>query len=143
MSLRGSCAIIGYAETPFAKARDSAHRNHWGEQLQAERLAIADAGIAKDEIDGLVAIPPIDQGSSWSMDLAEYLQLRLNFLDTPYLGGAAGNAGILHATAAIHAGLCRTVLLAGGSVFRPGPPPSSPTPCCAIRSPRRRCSPRA
>ena len=122
MSIRGHSAIIGYGETVFAKAKHSAGRSHYGEQCAAARAAIADAGIPKDEIDGLVAIPPIDQGSSWSMDLAEYLQLRLSFLDTPYFGGAAGNAGILHAAAAIHAGLCRTVLLVGGSVCQAGPP---------------------
>jgi len=122
MSIRGKCAIIGYGETIFAKAKHSAGRSHYGEQCAAARAAIEDAGIAKDEIDGLVVIPPIDQGSSWSMDLAEYLQLRLRFLDTPYFGGAAGNAGILHAAAAIQAGLCQTVLLVGGSVFHNGPP---------------------
>jgi acetyl-CoA C-acetyltransferase len=121
MSLRGSCAIVGYGETAFAKAGDSRERSHWGEQLTAARLAIEDAGFDKSEIDGLVAIPPIDQGSSWSMDLAEYLQLDLTFLDTPFFGGASGNAGILHAAAAIQAGLCRSVLLVGGSVFRHGP----------------------
>ncbi|MBM3843921.1 MAG: thiolase family protein [Planctomycetes bacterium] len=122
MSLRGGSAIIGYGETVFAKAKHSAGRSPLGEQCTAARLALADAGIAKDEVDGLVAIGPLDHGPSWSMDLAEYLQLRPSFLDTPYFGGAAGNAGILHAAAAIQAGLCRTVLLVGGSVSQPGPP---------------------
>ena len=122
MKLRGGSAIIGYGETVFAKAKHSAGRSPLGEQCTAARLALADAGIAKDEVDGLVAIGPLDHGPSWSMDLAEYLQLRPSFLDTPYFGGAAGNAGILHAAAAIQAGLCRTVLLVGGSVSQPGPP---------------------
>ncbi len=122
MSLRGSCAIVGYGETSFAKAKDSAGRSHWGEQITAARLAIEDAGLEKGRIDGLVAIAPLDHGPSWSMDFAEYLQLDLRFLDTPFFGGAAGNAGLLHAAAAIHAGLCHTVLLVGGSVSDPGPP---------------------
>jgi acetyl-CoA acetyltransferase len=120
--MKGKCAIIGYGETTFAKAKHSVGRSHLVEQCTAARLAIADAGIEKDEIDGLVAIGPLDQGASWSMDLAEYLQLSPTFLDTPYFGGAAGNAGLLHAAAAIQAGLCRTVLLVGGSVSQPGPP---------------------
>jgi len=82
-------------------------------------MAIADAGLSKDDIDGLVAISPIDQTASWSQDLAEYLQLRCTFIDSLYFGGGSGNAGILYAAAAIEAGLCRTVLLVGGSVFDP------------------------
>lgn len=112
-------AIIGYGETRFAKARDSAGRSNYGEQCEAAALAIADAGIAKEEIDGLVTISPIDQTSSWSMDLAEYLQLSPTFLDSLYFGGGSGNAGILYAAAAIDAGLCNTVLLVGGSAFDP------------------------
>jgi acetyl-CoA C-acetyltransferase len=122
MSLRGGSAIIGYGETAFAKAKHSAGRSHLAEQCTAARLALEDAGIARNAIDGLVAIGPLDHGPSWSMDLAEYLQLRPTFLDTPYFGGAAGNAGVLHAAAAIQAGLCTTVLLVGGSVFQAGPP---------------------
>ncbi len=120
MSIHGTSAVIGYGETIFAKAKDSPGRSHLGEQCRAARLAIEDAGIRKDEIDGLVAIPPLDQGPSWSMDLAEYLQLCPTFIDNPYFGGAAGNAGMLQAAAAISAGLCKTVLLVGGSVFSPG-----------------------
>lgn len=122
MTLRGSCAIVGYGETQFAKAKESAGRSPWGEQVAAARLAVADAGIHKGQIDGLVVIPPLDHGPSWSMDFAEYLQLDLRFLDTPFFGGAAGNAGLLNAAAAIQAGLCHTVLLVGGSVFDGSPP---------------------
>ena len=116
---RAPCALVGYGETPFAKARDSQGRSHYTEQCRAARRAIQDAGLTKDDIDGLVAISPIDQTASWSQDLAEYLQLRCRFIDSLYFGGGSGNAGILYAAAAIEAGLCQTVLLVGGSVFDP------------------------
>lgn len=119
MSLKGRAAIIGYGETPFVKNRDAAGRSNYTEQCRAAAAAIADAGVSREEIDGLVAIPPLDEGVSWSMDLAEYLQLRPRFLDNLYFGGAAGNAGLLYAAAAISAGLCRTVLLVGGSTMDP------------------------
>lgn len=119
MKINRASAVVGFGETRFAKARDSSGRSHLSEQCRAARLAIEDAGIDRGEIDGLVAIPPLDQGPSWSMDLAEYLQLRPTFIDNPYFGGAAGNAGMLQAAAAISAGLCRTVLLVGGSVYSP------------------------
>ena len=119
MSLRGHSAIIGYGETEFVKYRDSGTRTNYTEQCDAVRLAIQDAGISKDDIDGLIAIPPLDQKVSWSMDLAEYLQLRLTFIDNLYFGGASGGAGLLYAAAAIDAGLCSTVLLVGGSTMDP------------------------
>ena len=119
MKGKAGCALVGYGETPFAKARDSRGRSHYMEQCRAARMALADAGLTKEDIDGLVAISPIDQTASWSQDLAEYLQLRCSFIDSLYFGGGSGTAGILYAAAAIEAGLCRTVLLVGGSVFDP------------------------
>lgn len=117
MGIRGSCAVIGYGETQFAKLKDSAGRTNYSEQCLAAKAAIADAGIDKDEIDGLISIVPLDQKSSWTMDLSEYLQLNVKFMDNMYFGGASGNAAILYSAAAIQAGLCSTVLLVGGSVL--------------------------
>lgn len=122
MSIKGKTAIIGYGETPFAKFRDSGGRTNYTEQCGAAILAMEDAGVSKEEIDGLVAIPPLDQGVSWSMDLAEYLQLSPKFIDNLYFGGAAGNAAIFSSAAAIHANLCSTVLLVGGSCMDPKTP---------------------
>lgn len=117
MKLRGKCAVSGYGETPFAKARDAVGRSNLSEQCEAAAAAIADAGMGKDAIDGLISIAPIGEPLSWSMDLAEYLQLDLRFLDNVYHGGGSGTAALLHAAAAIDAGLCETVLLVGGSAY--------------------------
>ncbi len=120
MSIRGKTAIIGYGETEFAKARDSENRSNHTEQCHAAILAIEDAGIRKEDIDGLIALPPLGQTPSWGMDMAEYLQLQPRFIDNLYHGGAAGAAAILYSAAAIKAGLCHTVLLVGGSAMKPG-----------------------
>lgn len=119
MSRKINSAIIGYGETKFAKYRDAIGRTNFTEQCMAAVEAIKDAGISKNEIDGLIAIPPLDHEVSWSMDLAEYLQIEPTFLDNMFFGGAAGNAGILYASAAIEMGLCSTVLLVGGSAMDP------------------------
>ncbi len=119
MSIKGKTAIIGYGETEFVKFKDAGNRSNYTEQINAAILAIKDAGISKDDIDGLIAIPPLDESVSWAMDMAEYLQLRLKFIDNLYFGGAAGNAAILYSAAAINAGLCNTVLLVGGSAMDP------------------------
>ncbi len=120
MSIKGKTAMIGYGETEFAKARDSGNRSNHTEQCRAAVLAIEDAGISKEEIDGLIALPPPGQSPSWVMDMAEYLQLQPTFIDNLYHGGAAGAAAILYSAAAISAGLCSTVLLVGGSALKPG-----------------------
>lgn len=117
MSIKGKSAIIGYGETEFVKSKNSGGRSNYTEQCDAAKLAIEDAGLKKDDIDGLISICPLDQKSSWTMDLVEYLQLYPKFLDNLYFGGASGNAAILYAAAAIDAGLCNNVLLVGGSVM--------------------------
>ena len=119
MSIKGKSAIIGYGETEFVKYRNAGNRTNYTEQCNAAILAINDAGINKDDIDGLIAIQPLDQPVSWAMDMAEYLQLCPRYLDNLYFGGAAGNAAILYSAAAINAGLCDTVLLVGGSAMDP------------------------
>ncbi len=111
MSLKGKCAIIGFGETEFVKSKNSEGRSNYTEQCNAAKLAINDAGLNKEDIDGLISICPLDQKSSWTMDLAEYLQLYPKFLDNLYFGGASGNAAILYAAAAINSGLCNNVLL--------------------------------
>ena len=77
-------------------------------------MAIEDAGLTKDDIDGLISLQPLDEKPSWTEDLAEYLQLHPRFLDNVYRGGAAGNGAIFYASAAIAAGLCTTVLIVSG-----------------------------
>ena len=117
MSIKGKCAIIGYGETEFVKVKNSGNRSNYTEQCKAAKLAIEDAGLDKKDIDGLISICPLDQKSSWTMDLVEYLRLYPKFLDNLYFGGASGNAAILYAAAAINSGLCNNVLLVGGSVI--------------------------
>ena len=79
MSIRGKAAIIGYGETNFEK-RNSGNRSNYTEYCRAVKLAIEDAGLTKDDIDGLISIYPLDEEPTWTEDLQEYLQLHRNFL---------------------------------------------------------------
>ncbi len=118
MSIKGKAAIIGYGETEFVK-RNPGNRSNYTEYCRAAKLAIEDAGLTKDDIDGLISIYPLDEQPTWTEDLQEYLQLHPKFLDNVYRGGAAGNAAILYAAAAIAGGICNTVLIVAGSVMDP------------------------
>jgi acetyl-CoA acetyltransferase len=88
-------------------------------QLAAE--ALADAGLEKDRVDGLVigGLPesPLFAPSA----LAEYLGVRSNFNEVVDLGGATACGMIWRAAAAIEVGACDNVLVLCPSVPSPLP----------------------
>ena len=109
MSLRDKVAVTGIGETVY---RRGATRSSTGLQLEAALLAIADAGLAPREIDGII---PIGITGAPAEELATNLgvaELRYSAL-TP-MGGASSIAAIQTAAAAIAAGLCNHVLIAAG-----------------------------
>jgi acetyl-CoA acetyltransferase len=82
---------------------------------QAARAALDDAGLKKDEIDGLFTC-----GDDWAHPLlvAEYLGLRPAYVDSTQVGGSSWEFFVEHAAAALQAGLCRVALLVHGSAAR-------------------------
>lgn len=105
-------AIAGVAESdlgavPGKTAADLA--------VQASLRALADAGIAPAEIDGL-ATCNISRFSA--TQLGEQLGIFPAYVDSTLTGGSSFESHLAHASAAIHAGLCKTVLIAYGSVQR-------------------------
>ena len=136
MTLRGKAAIVGIGEVPTRRTYPG--RTTYSLCAEATRLAITDAGLRKEDIDGLVT-----RGSDISpMDLAEYLGLCLGFCEGVTQHGASGAHSVVVAASAIHAGLANTVLcVLGGSRdpavggFGPGIvrglPPSTHKTVCA------------
>lgn len=109
MSLRDRVAVTGIGETPYQRGATAAAT---ALQLQAALAAIADAGLAPREIDGII---PIGVTGAPAEELATNLgveDLRYSAL-TP-MGGASSIAAIQTAAAAITAGLCNHVLIAAG-----------------------------
>ncbi len=109
MSLRGKGAIAGLGITPQGKVYD---HNHIGFAVEAVRLALEDAGLTRDDLDGLLVNP----GISWndaglgSFVLQQALGLRdVRLSCTMNAGGATAIAMIQHAVQAIDAGVCSTV----------------------------------
>jgi acetyl-CoA acetyltransferase len=85
-----------------------------GLMAQAARRAIADAGLTKDDIDGLGAhgalLAPVE--------VSEYLGLKPSWVDSTNVGGSSWEVIAAHAAAAISAGEIDVALLTYGSTAR-------------------------
>jgi acetyl-CoA acetyltransferase len=82
---------------------------------QAASRALADAGLAKSDVDGFASC---GTGLLAPIEVAEYLGLRPTWVDSTGVGGSAWEFMIEHATAAISEGHAEVVVLAYGSTAR-------------------------
>lgn len=108
--LRGKAAIVGLGITAQGKVF---HTNHVGFAVEAVELALADAGLSRRDVDGLLLNPGLSWGeaSMGSFQLQQALGLRnLTLSATMNLGGATAGAMIAHATEAIASGRCSVVV---------------------------------
>jgi acetyl-CoA acetyltransferase len=122
MSLRGETAIVGYGELANTRTNPMG-RTHMGLLADAAAIALADAGIRKEDINGLIAEPNFGFPSlGYAYDFAEYIGIQPN-----YATALNENAATFIATAAaaIRAGYADTFLCVNGAVtggpFVPGP----------------------
>jgi len=87
--------------------------------------ALLDAGLEKDEIDGLLVGPQVGETPQHvPATVAEYFGMYPTMSNTVDLGGASGPGMIWRAAAAIEAGMCETVLCVLGNHRNPEPPRS-------------------
>ncbi|HUG24447.1 thiolase domain-containing protein [Piscinibacter sp.] len=106
MSLNGKAYIVGAYEHPTRHAPDgSVVRLH----ADVARGALADAGLAKGDIDGYFCAG--DAPGLGTTTVAEYLGLKLRHVDSTECGGSAPLLHVAHAAAAIAAGRCNVALI--------------------------------
>src|SRR5438477_3740326 len=107
--LSGAAAIVGLGITPQGRVYGN---TPVGFAVDAVRLALADAGLERQDLDGLLLNPGLawaDMGIG-SFQLQQAMGLRdLRLSATMNLGGATACAMIQHAAQAIAAGLATTV----------------------------------
>jgi acetyl-CoA acetyltransferase len=109
MSIKGKAAIIGFAE--MAPQKEDGTKTPLGIISQVAREAIADAGMEKKEIDGLLTGWALGEYSVlWPSVVAEYLQFQPRYFSQVELGGASAAGMVWRAAAAIEAGMCHNVL---------------------------------
>jgi acetyl-CoA acetyltransferase len=111
--LRGSAAIAGVATYGCGESP-----GHTDMELLAEaaRRAVADAGLAMKDIDGLCTASA--SATMWAMPVVEYLGLRPSYIDSTMLGGSSFIAHLLPAMQALASGQCNAVLVCYGSAQR-------------------------
>lgn len=117
-SLRGRTAIVGAADTAVGKVP---HLSATELCVDAALRALADAGIGKDEVDGLVTCQSMAEPHMYHAEtVAEYLQIFPRYCVTANAGGGTTFSIIRNAAAAIAAGICETVLISMADSLRSG-----------------------
>ena len=121
MGLRGEAAIVGVAQYENER-RYAGEKNFFTEQFaELTRLALNDAGLHKDDIDGLCCTAIRETNMFAPATLAEYLGIHVNFAEIVDLGGATPVGMIWRAAAAIELGICQAVICGTACSIQPKP----------------------
>jgi len=117
-SIRGKVAIVGAADTEVGKVP---HLSATALCVEAARRAMENAGITKDQIDGLVTCNSMAEPYMYHAEvIAEYLQIFPRYCISANAGGGTTMTSIQHAATAIASGVCETVLVSLGDSLRSG-----------------------
>jgi acetyl-CoA acetyltransferase len=101
--------IAGVAETPLGEVWDQSELSM---AALASHEALTEAGMTFGDVDALFTNYMGEEGT---VQLGEYLGIMPGYSDSTDLGGAAFEAFVHHAMAAIHAGRCEVALIAYAS----------------------------
>jgi acetyl-CoA acetyltransferase len=126
-SLRGKVAVVGIGMSAVGKVPG---RSPLSLAAEAARNALADAGIDKSEVDGVLSSHAFASPfHRFSVAFSEYAGIRPTFSNTLQVSGATAATMFSIGAAAIHGGLAKTVLLVAADSLMTGL-----TPDLALRS---------
>lgn len=109
----GRVAIVGAAESDYGRCPG---RTELDLHAQAAQRALADAGLAHTDVDGLFTLTN-DFTRCPSLLVGEYLGIAPGYEDTTSVGGAAFEFMVEHAVAALRTGRCTVALITYGSIM--------------------------
>jgi acetyl-CoA acetyltransferase len=116
LSIRGKVGIVGAAESDLGEVGPGfTPLDLIG---QATDRALVDAGLKKEDVDGLFSASAYY--SMATVSAGEYLGIRPRYSDATNMGGSSFVSHLLHAAAAIGAGLCEVALVIYASTQRSG-----------------------
>ncbi len=119
ISLRGSVAIVGVGETTVGSLPDSGSTEICAE---AARQALLDAGLLKNQVDGLITCNPWVEPHLYHAEMfSEYMQIFPRYCMALNAGGATSLTAVQRAASAIVTGVCDTVLITHGDNPRTAP----------------------
>jgi acetyl-CoA acetyltransferase len=119
--MASSALITGAADTPVGRLPE---HNCMSMQAEAVRAAIADAGLAAKDIDGVLASFSFTQPHLMLASVfCEYMGLKPGFTTAVQSGGATACTAIMLAAALVETGMCRHVLVVTGDNRLTGLPP--------------------
>ena len=109
MSLKNKVAIVGVGDTEVGVVRGMSATQLY---VQAARRALDDAGITKNDVDGLITCVSFAEPYLYHAEMiAEYMQIFPRYCITAPSGGGTTLAIMHHAASAIVTGMCDTVLI--------------------------------
>jgi acetyl-CoA acetyltransferase len=133
MSLKKKAAIIGIGEIKPSKSPEE--KTALGLITEVSKIAIEDAGLKKQDIDGLLTGASMsDFCLVWPSAICEYMQIFPQYADVVDLGGASPAGMVWRAAAAISAGLCETVLCITGDAWDISKMYGAPIPFASIET---------
>ncbi len=117
-SLRGKVAIVGAADTRVGIVPDATATELCVESIL---LALADAGLDKSQVDGLVTCNSMSQPMLYHAEaIAEYLQIFPRYCFAAGAGGGTTFSVLHHAASAIATGMAETIVIAMADSLRSG-----------------------
>ncbi|WP_454825112.1 thiolase family protein [Paraburkholderia xenovorans] len=111
-ALRGKAAIVGFGDS-YCKRGEVKSAMRLAQE--ATRRALDDAGLNKDEIDGLLTgrAPMSDQRHQWNNIFAAYNKITPRYASEITIHAAGMNSMLKHAALAVTSGVARFVLCVG------------------------------
>ena len=104
MGLKGRAAVTGVADYKNVRKYTGERKFFLEQWAELTQLALADAGLGKQDVDGLCCAAIPESTMFAPATIAEYLGLQVNFAETVDLGGASSVSMIWRAAVASSAG---------------------------------------